>query len=340
MRTGISGREEVHRDAAAHCAGADHADLVDGARRGVFRQSLDLGGLALGEEEILLRLGLGAGHQLHEQLALGEHAFRIRLGNGCLDRADVVFGRLEAAELAGVGLAEFVEHAGVRARFLKLVVPLAGLLDGADVLHFVRIGDGVLFEVALDQAVHETDGMGFLGADGRAGGGHFQRLCNARHAGQALGAAGTGEEAEFHFGNAQLRRRHGDSVVGGESDFEAAAEGGAVNRGDHRLGAIFDNVDDLRKHRLGEGLGRAEFADIGSGEEGLALADDDHRLHALVRIGLLNGVDQTFAHGVAERVHRRIVRCDDEDVAVVLGRNRAHPALLVLLFATDWRTFT
>ena len=41
-------------------------------------QALDLGRLALGKEEILLRLGLRPAHQLHEHLALVEHAFGIR----------------------------------------------------------------------------------------------------------------------------------------------------------------------------------------------------------------------------------------------------------------------
>ena len=70
------------------------------ARLDVLGEPLDLRRLALGEEEILLRLGLGAAHQLHEQLALFEHSFGVWLLAGDLDRLDVLQRRVEAAELA------------------------------------------------------------------------------------------------------------------------------------------------------------------------------------------------------------------------------------------------
>jgi hypothetical protein len=106
--------------------------------------------------------------------------------------------------------------------------------------------------------------------------------------------------------------------MAGERDLEAAAERGAVDRGDHRLGAILDHVDDLRQPG-GCGLGGAELADVGAGEEGLALADDDHRLHRLVGIRLPDRRDQPLAHRVAERVHRRVVRGDDQHVAMLVS---------------------
>ena len=49
-----------HRDAAAHGAGADDGDALDLARLGAFGHAGDLGGLALGEEGVTLRLGLVA----------------------------------------------------------------------------------------------------------------------------------------------------------------------------------------------------------------------------------------------------------------------------------------
>ena len=55
--------------------------LLDVARLGVLGQAVDLGRLALGEEEISLRRRLLAAHQLHEQLAL----FVDALGVGLLE---------------------------------------------------------------------------------------------------------------------------------------------------------------------------------------------------------------------------------------------------------------
>ena len=111
--------------------------------------------------------------------------------------------------------------------------------------------------------------------------------------------------------------------MAGQRDLEPAAERGAVDRRDDRLGAIFDAVDDLRQHRLLERLGRAELGDVGAGEEGLALAGDDHRLDAVVAFRLLDRRDQALPHRRAERVHRRVVRQDDQHVAMLAGRDRA-----------------
>ena len=177
-------------------------------------------------------------------------------------------------------------------------------------------------QLALDQPVDEAGLIGLLRGDGVAGRGHLQRLADSGDARQPLGAAGAGQEAELDLGHAQLRRRDGDPVMAGERDLEAAAEGGAVDRGDDRLGAILDDVDDLGEHRHLHRL--AELGDVGAGEEGLALADDHHRLDRLVAVRLLDRLDQPLAHRMAERVDRRVVRGDDEDVAVAVGRDRAH----------------
>ena len=163
------GRQEIHRNAAAHRPGADHADLLDVARMGVLGDIVDLGRLALGEEEILLRPRLRAAHQLHEQVALVDDAFGIGFGDRRLDRLDIGLGRLEAAELPGIGLAEFVEDRRIGARFGELVVALATIWAAGGCRAPPRQGDGMLHQLALDDPVDEADGMGLLGADRRAG---------------------------------------------------------------------------------------------------------------------------------------------------------------------------
>jgi hypothetical protein len=187
----------------------------------------------------------------------------------------------------------------------------------------------------FDQLVDEAHLIGLLGAHRIAGGAHFERVANAGDAGEALGAAGAGEEAELHFRNAELRGRYGDPIVAGERDLEAAAECGAVDRGDDRLGAILDHVYDLRQHRLGKSLGRVELADVRAGEEGLPFRDDHHGLHRRVGIRFLDAAHQPLAHGVAKRVHGRVVRGDDKDVAVAAGGDGAHELLRVL--RRPWR---
>jgi hypothetical protein len=96
-----------------------------------------------------------------------------------------------------------------------------------------------------------------------------------------------------------------------------------VDRRDHGLGAILDDVDHLGQHGL-HLPGRAELADVGSGEEGLAVAMDDDRFHIIVRVGLADRPHQPFAHRQAERVDRGIVRRDDQHVTLLASRNRVH----------------
>jgi hypothetical protein len=103
----------------------------------------------------------------------------------------------------------------------------------------------------------------------------------------------------------------------GERDFAAAAQRSAVDRGDHRLVERLDLIDQDGKRRLLHRL--AEFGDVGAGEEGLARAGDDDCLDAVVALRFLDPGLQALAHGGAERVHRRIVRREDQDVALAAG---------------------
>jgi hypothetical protein len=73
-----------------------------------------------------------------------------------------------------------------------------------------------------------------------------------------------------------------------ERQFQSAAQGMAVDRGDHRLGAGGEGIDDRVQRRLYVGL--AEIADVGAGDECLAAADDHQRHDVGVRGGTLQCV--------------------------------------------------
>ena len=103
------------------------------ARLRVLGQAVDLRGLALGEEEILLGARLGAGHQLHEQPALVEHALGIGLGDRRLDRRILYSGASKPLNLRALALRNSSKMAGIGARLGELVVALAGLRDRPDV---------------------------------------------------------------------------------------------------------------------------------------------------------------------------------------------------------------
>ena len=90
---------------------------------------------------------------------------------------------------------------------------------------------GRTFDDFLDQAVLQR----LRGADRIAADDHLDREFRADRARQALRAAGTRQQAELHFGQAEPGVLGGDAEMAAERDLEAAAERGAVNRGDDRL---------------------------------------------------------------------------------------------------------
>ena len=91
--------------------------------------------------------------------------------------------------------------------------------------------------VALaDQLVDQAHRRGLVRRHVAARGHHLEGLARADDARQALRAAGAGQQAEVHLGQAAPRAGHGDAVVGAQRHLEPAAERRAVDGGDHRLG--------------------------------------------------------------------------------------------------------
>ncbi len=99
----------------------------------------------------------------------------------------------------------------------------------------------------------------------------------------------------------------------GQRDFQPAAQRGAVKSRDHRLGTVFD----AGQHtvQVGRCQWLAEFADVGTGNEGAATTDDDQGLDGGVGDALVDAVLDTLAHGLGQGVDRRVVDGDDADVA-------------------------
>ena len=92
---------EVHRDAAAHRAGADDRRRRSiCARRRVLGDVGNLGGCALGEESVAQRARFRRLHELDEQLALEPQALVERHRDGRRDRVDALERRGKAAASA------------------------------------------------------------------------------------------------------------------------------------------------------------------------------------------------------------------------------------------------
>ena len=310
-----AGIGKAHRDAAAHRAGADDRGLRDRPRLRSLRDAGDLGRLALGEEDMALRLRLVAGDQLAEQFALAPQAFFKGQHEGVAHRLDAGGRRLPAAQPAGQRGGGRVECAGIGPRRRQLVVAVA---DAPQRPVFRQNpageGDRVRRQIALGERVEDAVGERFGRRDRIAGDDHLERLFRADQPRQALRAAGARQKAELDLGQADPRGRRGHPEMAGKRQLEPTAECGAVHRRDDRLRHCLDRGDDLAQPRSLRRL--AELGDVGAGEEGAPGAGDDDRLDCRVVAGLAQRFGEPGAHFVLQRIDRRVVDGDDRDLAV------------------------
>ena len=181
---GDADRQEVHRNTAAHGAGADHADLLHRERLHVRREPIDLGGGAFGEEDMALGGGLQPGHQLHELAAFNFQALLEGQSHGGFDTLDIGFRRVKALERLGIGLA----HVGEERRQIgraaaQFAVVIAHLFQRALFgQHLAGEGDSAGGQIAVYHLVHQPGGQRILGAHLRAAGHHFGSLLRANDA--------------------------------------------------------------------------------------------------------------------------------------------------------------
>jgi hypothetical protein len=98
-------------------------------------------------------------------------------------------------------------------------------------------------------AIHQPFFEGFLGTQHLALKKALQRILDANHSRQTLGASGSGQEAQVHFGKAHLDAPvvQNQTVVAGEHPFEAATQGIAVDAGHHGNPALFDLAKEALK---------------------------------------------------------------------------------------------
>ena len=310
-----AGIGEVHRNAAAHGSGTDDGDLLDRARFRALRHVEHLGGLALGEEQVALRLRLIAGHELHERIALALQAFLERQLERQLHRLDAGVRRLEPARPRGQLGGRLVERRRIGLDVGQLVVAIADanrfLAFGTDLF---RQHNGRLRQVSGGDLVDRAELQGFLSGNRISADDDLQGLDRADEARQALRAAGTGKDAELHLRKSDPRAGRRDAMMTAERDLEAASEHGAVQRGDDRLRHRLDGIDHLDQGRRLRRL--AEFRDVGAGRKGAACASQHDRLDVRLVAQRCHRVENALAHRMAQGVDRRIVDRHDGDVAV------------------------
>src|SRR5258705_881522 len=189
-----------------------------------------------------------------------------------------------------------------------------------------------------DDAAHEPPGQGLLGAEDTAGVDPLGGLADADEPRQEPRAAGLGHDATPGEDEADARRRGRDADVHRERQGNPKADGGAVDRRDHRL----LHVEDAQGHGAaavamllgGDGAaarggaeGRAARAKIGARAERAARAGDDDGAHVVVGVGAVPRLAQLAQHRRGDGVEPvRTVQGDRADsvldVVADLGKGR------------------
>ena len=200
-----------------------------------------LGDLALGEKGITQRLRLVRSDLHIKQLAFERAAFVERQGRGRLDRLDAGIGRALVAGAPRDCFAGGLEQ--LRRALGEFFAPVADAGQGADIADPAGEGNRRGAQICFgDELVNDAERVCLLGRDVAARRDHLERRLRTDQARQALGPAGTRQDADLHLGEAQFGARHRDPVMAGKRDFQAAAQGIAVDRGDHRLRALVEHI--------------------------------------------------------------------------------------------------
>ena len=320
-----AGVGEAHGDAAAHQSTTDGCSAADCLGRRVGGHVRNPRCLALGKEDVDHRRALRVGHATQEVRVFGAHGLVEVLDlDGPPDRVEshpavelaahpprqVSFSGLEHIRVGAIGvdLVALVANEGIR----------ASLGDPR-----FRERYSTSHQFALDDGVDEADFKCLFSIEGIAGKDRLRGALHADQPGHALGAAVAGQQSDLDLGQADRRAGCGDSVMAIQRHFEAAAEAGTVDGGDDGLFAFLDVLGRPPFGLLVRVLCRAEFADVGAGDECAPLAGDDDSFHGLVGERGLHVLRQVETYAGAQRVHWRVVYSENRNAVTHLVMDRS-----------------
>jgi hypothetical protein len=151
---------------------------------------------------------------------------------------------------------------------------------------------------------------GLVGVDEPSGEHQLERAGEADGAGEEVGAAVPGHQADLDEGRAELGPAGGEPQVAHAREVEAGADRRAVDRGDDRLleqrqapGDPLDAVDVAAAQvdrPAGEHPLLLEHAlEVAAGRERRARAGEDHAAHLIVAVGVVERAHQAVDHRLA-----------------------------------------
>ena len=184
--------------------------------------------------------------------------------------------------------------------------------------------------------VDHADLQGALGVDGVGGVDQLHGGAGAHDTGHALGAAEAGDDAQAHFGLAELGLLGSDADVAGQGHLAAAAQGEAVDRGDggllHQVHPQQDAVAQLTEGQALSHVHGGHLADVSAGDEGAASAGDDDHVDVVVVLHVVQSSFKLGKDGLIQGVQSLgAVHGDDRDVVLFGDLNKCHRDFLLFL---------
>src|SRR5205809_2997024 len=188
--------------------------------------------------------------------------------------------------------------------------------------------------------VHEADAVRLLRGDRCAGKNQLQRAAFTDQPREALCSAAARNDAQRNLGLAELRVLRGDPERAGHGRLATAAERKAIDRGDHRLAEILDQVENRLAERARlfclDRRDTGQLVDVGSGDERLVAGPcEDDAAHGCVIPRVRKGRSEVLPGPPVQGVeHLRAIQRDVGDGAilpvedVLEGVWRAHPHIL------------
>ena len=135
----------------------------------------------------------------------------------------------------------------------------------------------------------------------------FTAVSSPTARGKPLGAAGARQQAQLHFRQTDLRALVGDAMMHAQRQFQPAAQGQALDRRDHRLGAALECGDHRGQRGLHARFGLVELADVGAAGKRACAAGDHDGLHRRIVQRPRQCFQQSAARGQAQAIDRRVV---------------------------------
>ena len=294
-------------DIAAHHPGADHVDVGDAMILAAktlqpFLQEIHAGEIACGRRGGEFHYGFALGIQACADAVAGASAPGLdqRVWRGVMFLARLACGHLDHFRRDQLAREPRVGGPGHESLF-----------EGAfDALECER---GCGFDQArrVHDLVDQADRARRRCREAAAGEHHVHGSRGADQLRQTGAAAPAREDAQHHFGQADLRRRivRGHAIAAGQRYLGAAAHAEAVDRGDGGEGQFRDALEEVlaAADRVADGafcVELLEFADVGAGDETLFLGRAQHqRLRRFQRDAFEQAV-QFDQHALSEGVHR------------------------------------